>query len=110
MHAHTHTHTHKKKHYPHSYSWLFMCLSREILERKDKAPQPSSVWYIMYSMAVLNPDNLPDLGQGNQFTKSPQTEKGRKVWRTEMGAGETWSRDGGREFVSVGRCGINTRF
>ena len=52
----------------------------------------------MYSMAVLNPDNLPDLGQGNQFTKSPpnEREKGGKVWTTAMGAGETWSMDGGK--------------
>ena len=63
----------------------------------------------MYSMAVLNPDNLPDLGQGNQFTKSPpnEREKGGKVWTTAMGAGETWM--GGRECVLSGRCGKNGR-
>jgi len=32
--------------------------------QEKEQPLPSTVWYIMYSMALLNPDNLPDLGQG----------------------------------------------
>lgn len=42
------------------------------------APLTSIVWYTMYSMAVLKPDNLLDLGQGNQFTKSPPNETERE--------------------------------
>lgn len=45
----------------------------------------------MYSMAVLNPDNLPDLGQGNQFTKSPPNKmeqgKGEKCGGLKWGQG-----------------------
>lgn len=49
---------------------------------KEKAPQPSTVWYIMYSAAELKPSNLLDLGQGNQFSKSPQMKQGKgEKWR-----------------------------
>lgn len=65
----------------------------------------------MYSMAVLNPDNLPDLGQGNQFTKSPQMKqrKAEKCGRLQWGQGRHGAWMGGRECVLAGRCGINGR-
>lgn len=53
-----------------SYNSLFVCLSRGNPGEKG-ARHPSNVWYIMYSVAELNPDNLHDLGQSNWFKTKP---------------------------------------
>lgn len=69
----------------------------------------------MYSMAVLNLANLPDLGQGKEFTSYPPStqinerkgEKGTgRIWG--QGTHEAWLGEG-RMCSWVGQCGINSR-